>query len=156
MTKIDFYILADNSINQRHHFACRLAEKAYKLGHQIYFHSDDNAQANALDQLLWSWRTSSFIPHQVEDFTNDTSTDETNSMVQDSRVQIGFNETLSSATKHCGLMINLAQKVPEFFSRFERVSETVVNEPNITDCIRAHFRFYRDRGYPLQTHNLKK
>lgn len=145
MTKVDFYILAEENIEQRHLFACRLVEKAYRLGHHIYLHSDDEAQANALDQLLWSWRSSSFIPHQLE------SVDPNNTEI----IQIGFGSGSDSAASHNGLMINLSNQVPEFFSRFDRVAEIVVQQASITEATRANYRFYRDRGYQLQTHKLQ-
>ncbi len=154
MTKVDFYILADTSIEQRHQFVCRLVEKTYKLGHQIYIHSDDNAQANALDQLLWSWRSSSFIPHHIEEAAADTDPPGASSACDS--IQIGFGAARGSAANHNGLLINLSQGVPEFFSRFERVSEIVIQAPDITESTRANYRFYRDRGYPLQTHDLRK
>ena len=61
MTRVDFYILPDKSSEQRNLFACRIAEKAFKLGHSIYIHSDDQNQAEALDKLLWRWRASSLF-----------------------------------------------------------------------------------------------
>lgn len=152
MTKVDFYILADNTIEQRQLFACRLAEKAFKLGHQIYIHSDNQTQADTLNQLLWSWRASSFIPHQLEQLT----TDNDGMGKGGQRLQIGYRSADASASQHHDLMINLSSSVPEFFSRFKRVSEIVVQHDAITTATRANFRFYRDRGYPLKSHDLRK
>ncbi|MCP3907382.1 MAG: DNA polymerase III subunit chi [Oceanicoccus sp.] len=148
MTKVDFYILGAESSEQRQLFACRLAEKAFKLGHSIYIHSEDQAQANALDQLLWSWRNSSFVPHQLE-------TKETDSNAQ-GLLNIGFNRGQGSSTAVNGLLINLSPTVPEFFSRFERVSEIVVQSATVIESTRSNYRFYRDRGYPLENHDLRK
>lgn len=154
MTKVDFYILPDSDIIQRHHFACRLVEKAYKLGHSIYIHSDDDAQANALDQLLWSFRDSSFIPHSVID-----AGDPENG--KNDAVHIGYSDQniVDSKPLEAGvgsLLVNLSTAVPECFSRFDRVSEIVVQDPQVQQATRANFRFYRDRGYELQTHDLRK
>jgi DNA polymerase-3 subunit chi len=146
MTKVDFYILPADSIEQRHLFACRLADKAYKLGNDIYIHSDDNAQANALDQLLWSWRNSSFLPHQRLSEQPDKQPSE--------KIQIGYGS--QPTTNLNGLLINLSQSVPDCFSRFDRVSEIVVQLPAITEASRANYRFYRDRGYQLENHDLRK
>lgn len=153
MTRVDFYILPQADIRQRHLFACRLAEKAFKLGNKIYIHSDDNAQANALDQLLWSFRDSSFVPHQIVPADAGTNRGEA--------VQIGYASTIDSTSVDSaaganGLLINLSQGIPEFFSRFERVSEIVVQHPQIQQATRANYRFYRDRGYQLQTHDLRE
>jgi DNA polymerase-3 subunit chi len=146
MTKIDFYILPGNSIEHRHLFACRLADKAFKLGNEIYIHSDDNAQAHTLDKLLWSWRNSSFLPHQLVDQQPNNE--------QREKIQIGYGDNPTTSIN--GLLINLSHSVPEFFSRFERVSEVVVQLPNITEATRSNYRFYRDRGYQLENHDLRK
>jgi DNA polymerase-3 subunit chi len=146
MTKVDFYILPADSIEQRHLFACRLADKAYKLGNEIYIHSDDDAQAGALDQLLWSWRNSSFLPHQLLGNHPDKERSE--------KIQIGYGS--QPTTNLNGLLINLSQTVPDFFSRFDRVAEIVVQQPAITEATRSNYRFYRDRGYQLENHDLRK
>lgn len=150
MTRVDFYILPDADIRQRHLFACKLVEKAFRLGHSIYVHSDDGAQANAVDQLLWSFRSSSFIPHRVcHDPASPTKTSEP--------VQIGYSMTDAQHPPHVlkDLLINLSQGVPDCFSRFERVMEIVIQEPQVQEITRANYRFYRDRGYRLQTHDLR-
>jgi DNA polymerase-3 subunit chi len=151
MTKVDFYILPDDSIEQRYRFACRLAEKAFKLGHSIYIHNDDGNQASVVDQLLWSWRNSSFIPHQLEHFKADV--DDTLGNIE--QIQVGFSNGGGSVATLNGLMINLSHSVPEFFSRFERVSEIVVQTPAVTESSRNNYRFYRDRGYQLDNHDLR-
>ena len=51
-------------------------------------------------------------------------------------------------------MINLAMDIPTFFSRFERVSEIVIEEDEIKTAKRENFRFYRERGYPSETHKI--
>ncbi|MGK0500039.1 MAG: DNA polymerase-3 subunit chi [Oceanicoccus sp.] len=150
MTKVDFYILPEESVGQRHLFACRLADKAFKLGLQIYIHCDDNAQANALDQLLWSWRNSSFLPHQIS--TDDKASTER----KNAAIQVGYENGQGTAATQSGLLINLSNHVPEFFSRFERLSEIVVQTDVVTTSTRANFRFYRNRGYQLETHDLRK
>lgn len=142
MTKIDFYIIPGQTAEHRHRFACRLVEKAYKLNHKVYIHSNDSAQAKQIDDLLWSFRSSSFIPHQLQSQTDDHLP-----------VIIGSSDC---AIDQPGLMINLSETVPEFFSRFERISEIVVQDSGITASTRRNYRFYRDRGYPLQSHNLRQ
>jgi DNA polymerase-3 subunit chi len=52
------------------------------------------------------------------------------------------------------VLITLAAEVPECFSRFQRVAEVVGADLEEKAGARERFRFYRDRGYPPQTHNL--
>src|SRR5690606_2514629 len=52
MTQVDFYILPDSQAEARWQFACRLIEKAHRLGHRILVATDSSEDAQHLDQLL--------------------------------------------------------------------------------------------------------
>jgi len=138
MTKVDFYILQSSSLE---HTACKLIEKAFVQGHRIYVHAKSKDQLNKIDNLLWTFRAGSFIPHQL--YQSDTS--------NDSPVQLG---THNSPNVDSDVLINLATEVPLFFSRFQRVAELVASDEKSTILGRQHYQFYRDRGYSLNTHNL--
>ncbi|VAX13814.1 DNA polymerase III chi subunit [hydrothermal vent metagenome] len=145
MTRIDFYLLNNQQADASERTACRLAEKAYGLGHAIYIHTNSQQQTTQLDKLLWTFRDGSFVPHHVH------GTDESHN----SPVIIG-HETSSDKelASHHQLLINLNQTVPPFFSRFERVAEIVSANEQQRKAARERFRFYRQRGYELQTHEL--
>jgi DNA polymerase-3 subunit chi len=44
--------------------------------------------------------------------------------------------------------------VPEFFSRYARVAEVVDANTERREQSRGRYRFYRDRGYKLNTHQV--
>jgi len=142
MTKVDFYILQSGSCENT---ACKLIEKAYSLGHRIYVHAGSEDQLTKIDSLLWTYRAGSFIPHQR--YQSDASTNSKN----DSPVQIGTHDAPNIDSD---VLINLADDVPLFFSRFDRVAELVGPDEQAKTLGRQHFQFYRDRGYSLNTHNL--
>jgi DNA polymerase-3 subunit chi len=48
----------------------------------------------------------------------------------------------------------MSTEVPTFFSRFSRVAEIVAGDDDERKTARERFRFYRDRGYQMNTHNL--
>ncbi len=145
MTRVDFYILPDSSANGRERFACRLAEKAYKMGHTLYLHTGSVQQAKQLDDLLWSFKQGSFLPHEIEGSSQD----------EPPPILIGHSdETPGEPHSHCDVLINLAPAVPGFFSRFERVAELINQANDLKMQGRERFKFYRDRGYSLETHNL--
>ncbi len=52
------------------------------------------------------------------------------------------------------MLINLAADVPDFFSRYERVAEVVDGNSARREQSRERYRFYRDRGYKLNTHQV--
>ncbi|HET7676198.1 MAG TPA: DNA polymerase III subunit chi [Gammaproteobacteria bacterium] len=139
MTRVDFYVLADARPLGRERVACRLAEKGWQHGQPLYVHAESAAQTVAVDELLWTFRQQSFVPHaQFPD--NDSEP-----------VLIG---AAAEAPPGRALLINLASGVPLFFSRFERVMEIIDADPERRAQGRNRFRFYQDRGYPLQTHKL--
>ncbi len=141
MTRIDFYIVDSDDPASRNLVACRLAEKAYSLEHRIYIHTANQSEATDLDELLWTYRAGSFVPHQ-----RDATPSE-----QDCPVLIGHTDAPESINQ---VLINLDSAVPMFFSRFERVVEIVTQEETMRQQARERFKFYRDRGYDLHTHNL--
>jgi DNA polymerase-3 subunit chi len=52
------------------------------------------------------------------------------------------------------VIISLDAEPPDFFGRFQRLLEIVSSEPGDRDRARQRFRFFRERGYPLDTHDL--
>ena len=138
MTKISFYVLPKTG--QRELFACRLAEKAYKQGLPVHIRAASEAAIASLDTLLWEFRDSSFLPHASED-----AADSSHSVI------IGYNKEPQA---NSGLMINLAADTTDYFSRFDRLAEIIDNSDAIRDAGRARYKFYKDRGYELETHKL--
>lgn len=141
MTQVDFYILPSADPAARLDFACKLTEKAWRLGHRIYLHCSDAAQREALDARLWSFKGEAFLPHGHAE--SDT----------DAPVVLG---TADDCGAHEDLLINLDLRIPAFFSRFARVAEIVIEEPAVRQAARESFRSYRERGYPPQDHRLQR
>lgn len=141
MTRVDFYLLNDNAETGKYLAVCRLAHKAFSLGHRIYIYAPDSGQAQHLDRLLWTFNQGSFIPHGLSADTPDA----------DIPVLIGYDEPPAT---HEDVLIQLTPQVPEFFSRFQRVAEVVSGGEEEKARARERFRFYRDRGYALQTHKI--
>lgn len=142
MTKVDFYILDDSQPLQRLRFACRLAEKVWQQGHQVYIHTADAAESQRMDDLLWTFRDGSFVPHQVIDNAP---------LDEETPIHIGHGE---EPRHHDTVLINLADSVPLFFSRFERVAEIIGGDEAHRALGRERFRFYKERGYPLEHHSI--
>ena len=139
MTEVDFYILSSDEPQARQHFACRLADKAFRQGLRVYIHTEGEAAAREMDELLWSFRPQSFLPHSLlggED---------------DSRIGVGWQQ---DPAHHNEVMINLGLSVPEFVGRFARVTEVVVTLPEVSAPLRESYKYYRDRGYPINNHKM--
>lgn len=145
MTRVDFYVLRAGSGRQRAVFACRLAEKAIGHGLATYIHTGDAAATARMDELLWTFRDGSFLPHLPVDEAARCDPDGLTPIL------LGHGD---SPGDRDGMLINLATEVPTFFSRFQRVAEIVAGDDPERQGARERFRFYRDRGYELNTHNL--
>ena len=140
-SRIDFYVLPGQEPNGRLSLACRLVEKVYGLGHRVYLHAASPEQARQLDDLLWTFRQGSFVPHTLCPPAESDA----------SPVLIGSEETPPSTAQ---VLINLSDTVPAFFERYERVAELVDQPPSVLAKSRERFRFYRDRGYEPVSHRL--
>lgn len=140
MTQVSFYILKTAGEAAQLGFACRLAEKAHSENHTIYLHTLD-AQRAQLDALLWTFRQGSFVPHAQ---CNGDGQDD-----GQSPVIIGSEQPPARLDD---VLINLCGEVPAFFSRFQRAIEIVI--PEQKEAARDRYKFYKDRGYALETHNI--
>lgn len=142
MSQIDFYVLAASGEIARHQFACRLAEKAYRLENRVHIRVTDAETVQRLDDLLWTFRDGSFVPHEVSD---------SGSAVAASPVTIGYDALTSQPPD---LLINLGDTIPDGTSSFPRVAEVVTSDEESKVQSRERFVHYRDQGHTLNTHKL--
>ena len=142
MTQVDFYILNSTAAQPRLLTACRLAETAYDADAQVFIHTDGPATCQALDTLLWTFKDGSFLPHEcLAEPTPDVIPP----------ILLGHHEP--PADVH-DVLINLTMTAPPFFSRFNRILEIVDGNADHLQAGRQRWRFYQDRGYPLNNHRL--
>jgi DNA polymerase-3 subunit chi len=142
MTQVDFYIVPGDSPENRLHFACRLTDKAYRLGNRVFIHTESAQQTRLLDDLLWTFQQNSFVPHSVYQDTAEVPPP----------VRLAHDVEPDASSD---VLINLAADVPLFFSRFERVAELVNEDADVRRSGRNRYNFYKERGYPLRTHEIK-
>lgn len=139
MTQIDFYTNVADKLTT----ACRIAVKAYSVGRRTLVFCPDSEVAGRIDRLLWAAPATGFIPHCAP------------------------ASPLASATPiiidHVGgepvcdqVLLNLRAEWPPFFGRFERLVEIVSMDDEDRRSARERYKFYRDRGYEIRTHDLKE
>jgi DNA polymerase-3 subunit chi len=139
MTLVGFYVMQTSDPGQRLRVAARLADKAFQRGHRIFINATDEAQASELNELLWSFRPASFLPHGLHGQEHSET------------IAIGWGQ---EPNNHNDLLINLQLEIPSFFSRFARVAEVVTQEPDSLAALRKSWTFYKERGYQLEKHDL--
>ena len=141
MTKVDFYLLSGVGPAVRETMACKLVDKVYRMKHNIYIHTDSETNAQQLDNVLWTFKPGSFIPHSICK----------PGIPCKEPVIIGYQD---QPPEYHDVLVNLSDDVPLFFSQFNRVAEFVDADENARTMARTRFKFYKDRGYELKTHEL--
>jgi DNA polymerase III subunit chi len=139
VTEVLFYTHADDPLD----VARRVAVKAHGQGRQVMIYAPDAAMADAIDRLLWTTPALGFVPHCRD---NDALAAET-------PVLIGSNP---DALRSADVIINLHTEQPPAFARFERLVEIVGLDEARVEQGRERYRFYKTRGYALQTHDLRQ
>ncbi|MDF1763728.1 MAG: DNA polymerase III subunit chi [Oleibacter sp.] len=144
MTRGDFYILAGQTQNDQWVFVGKLVEQITRKHHQVLIQVSNQAEAEALDVFLWTFKPDAFIPHALLNASDAPA---------DCPVSIGWLP--NNHGHHHDVLINLCEKLPEFFSRFERLVEVVIQTDNVLNYSREHYRFMKDRGYLIEHKDMR-
>ncbi len=147
MTRIHFHLLPDRLSGARDVYACQQAQVAYSKGRRVLICTTDAEHSRRLDSLLWSFRDSSFVPHSL--ITSGEETDGTPA----NTVHISYGDDVG---EHHDLLINLADSIPRFFSRFDELQEIVLDHEDDLERSRKRYRYYLDQGYPLEHHRIRQ
>lgn len=137
MTQIDFY----TNVSDKLLTACRIVAKGYTLGHKIIAFCPDADTAQRLDRLLWTTPPTGFVPHCSPD----------DPLVPFTPVIVDHR---GEEPVHDQVLLNLRDQWPAFFGRFERLIEIVSVDADDRLRARERYKFYRDRGYDIRTHDL--
>jgi DNA polymerase III subunit chi len=137
MTRIDFHFNIPDPLSH----ACRLARKIHRGQHKALFYHPDAGQLAKFDEALWTFSAHDFIPHVMADDP------------------IAPLTPIWLTTQACdgpdsSLIINLGAQAPDFFSRFDRLIDVVGADEQARQAGRIRFRFYKDRGYPIEAHDM--
>jgi DNA polymerase-3 subunit chi len=142
MTRIDFYVLSSSDPQTRRVTACRLIEKAYRQGHSIFLRTGSADETRLFDDLLWTFRQGSFVPHELADST-----------AGEAPVLIGQELPVSGPRD---VLVNMDSTLPLDFASFDRVAELVDQEESVRQAGRQRYKHYQMQGHELQTHQLDR
>lgn len=138
MARVDFYVLEGDI--EPLVFACRLIERIYRLRHGVYVRAGDAAQAQALDDALWSFRAGAFVPHRRVGSAGSAP------------VWIGTPDQPDGPGE---VLLNLADDPVTDTARYPRIAELVPAHEADRQRARAHFRHYRAAGCAIEQHRLE-
>jgi DNA polymerase III subunit chi len=139
MTDIEFHV----NVADKLHYSCRLLRKAYRSGAKAVVTAEPEL-LQQLDQLLWSYSNTEFLPHCKGD----------SSALTVAATPILLSDQLNTYPAG-SVLINLGQSVPAGFERFERFIEVASSLQADRLAARDRWKHYRDRGYSLKRHELQ-
>lgn len=138
MTRIDFHFNTPHRLQ----YAYRVVRKAYASGQPIVVYCNEADRLQQFDQLLWNYAPLDFLPHCYAHEKNASQTPILLTAAE--RTNLPYHQ----------ILLNLDDHWPPFFSEFERLIEVVSQEEQDRQQGRARYKFYKDRGYPLNHYDI--
>ncbi|RDS82977.1 DNA polymerase III subunit chi [Dyella monticola] len=140
MPRADFYLIAKPRFSEQPLLlVCELARKAFAAQQPVLVLTRDFAQAEALDELLWSFDEDAYIPHQLAGDDDDAGT----------AVLIAPPGVDAPARP---LIINLREQCPQQYG--ERVLEVVAADPTEREGSRVRWREYQRLGFDVSKFDM--
>jgi len=140
---VDFYLQKNGPPGTRLRLCCRLVERILAEGLQILIHCPDRGLAGQLDELLWTFRDDSFVPHGLIGNTDPELTP----------VLISPDGTPGECNQ---VLINLDLAPPPFAARFQRLCEPLDQAPDVLQAARQRWAYYRTQGWELKHHDISR
>jgi DNA polymerase-3 subunit chi len=141
MPRADFYLIAKpRFLAEPLRLVCELARKAYDSNQPILILARDTAQAEELDDLLWSFDADAYIPHQI------AGSDE------DDEITPVLIATPDSDTPSRTLVLNLRDDA--WAGACERVLEVVPADPSAREPLRERWKQYKARGLDVNKYDM--
>ena len=153
MARIDFHSNVANKLE----YACRLSRKfwnATPVGQPVrhIVMIGEKADLKKLDELLWTFSATDFLPHC---FIEDEAAAETPIVLSDD-----FASPALTNLPHADVMIHLGMRMPQdvasLVARFPRIVEVVTVDEAERLAGRERYKAYRDLGHELHNFDQSK
>ena len=140
MPRADFYLVGKPRFREEPlRLVCELARKAHDAGQWTLVLARDQAQAEALDDLLWSFDEDAYVPHQL---AGDEEDDLTPVLIATPDMDVPLRP----------LLINLRDDAVG--DGFERVLEVVPADESARGPLRERWKAYKARGFEVNKHDM--
>ena len=141
MPRADFYLIDKPQFREEPLLlVCELVRKAYAAELPTLVLARDTAQAEALDDLLWSFDPDEYLPHQIAG--SDDGDDDAPILIATPDMDVPARP----------LLLNLRDAAPA--GSFERVLEVVPADPAARGPLRERWKQYQALGYDLNKHDM--
>ena len=140
MPRADFYLVGKPRFREEPlRLVCELARKAHDAGQWTLVLARDQAQAEALDDLLWAFDEDAYVPHQL---AGDEEDDLAPVLIATPAMDVPMRP----------LLINLRDDAVD--GSFERVLEVVPADESARGPLRERWKAYNARGFELNKYDM--
>lgn len=141
MPRADFYLIDKPRFREQPLLlVCELAKRGYAANLSILVLARDAAQAEALDDLMWSFDPDEYLPHQIAGM--DEGDDETPILIATPDMDIPARP----------MLLNLRDGAPT--GSFDRVLEVVPADPSARAPLRERWKHYQSLGFEVNKHDM--
>ena len=141
MPRADFYLIDKPRFREQPLLlVCELAKRGYAANLPILVLARDAAQAEAIDDLMWSFDPDEYLPHQIAGM--DEGDDDTPILVATPQMDVPSR----------ALLINLRDAAPA--GSFQRVLEVVPADPAARGPLRERWKHYQALGFELNKYDM--
>ena len=157
---VTFYILSTAHETDRLLFICRLLEHCYANAPLTVVETTTQHTAEQLNQLLWTYRDDSFLPHAIYGelpILQATTIDQPmlTTPIMPFIYLIYTEPPMVDPTRlsHLAIdkLINLSLTMPMLYTACKEIIEIVYEEPHAKQLARQRFRQYRKQHCDLKT-----
>ena len=141
MPRADFYLIDKPRFREQPLLlVCELAKRGYAANLSILVLARDAAQAEAIDDLMWSFDPDEYLPHQIAGM--DEGDDDTPILIATPDMDIPARP----------MLINLRDGAPN--GSFDRVLEVVPADPSARGPLRERWKHYQALGFEVNKHDM--
>ena len=141
MARADFYLIDKPRFREEPLLlVCELARKAFDAGIPTLVLARDTAQAEAIDDLMWSFDPDAYLPHQIAGSDDEDELTPILILAPDTDFPMR------------PMVINLRDAAVE--GDFERVLEVVPADPAARTPLRERWKQSQARGIDLNKHDM--
>ena len=157
-TQVMFYILCDEKSNNEKannestnvdaidtstafYHACLQASHFYRQNQRVFIYTQDQTQAEQIDELLWAFESDSFVPHNLVG----------EGPKQGAPVEISYQPPRGRRP----VLINLTETMPTFANQFQFVVDFVPSDETLKQLARERFKTCRQWGFQVDNQPVK-
>ena len=150
-TQVMFYLLDDKKVKNESidisknvdaidtssafYHACLQASHFYRQSQRVFIYTQNQAQAEQIDELLWAFDSDSFVPHNLIG----------EGPKQGAAVEISYQPPRGRRP----VLINLTETVPNFADQFQFIVDFVPSDEALKQQARERFKAFRQWGFKV-------